>query len=134
MTNVRSQPCSACPYRRDCPAGLWSAEDYNKLPPYDVWTMDQPIHGFRCHATPDHYCCGWVIVHMSRGHEYELLALRIHWPGNDIPEVTGIAFFSTGTEAALHGLRGIGEPDEDALEMMERLLRKHPHLLTVEDD
>jgi hypothetical protein len=65
---------------------VWAWDDYEKLRPYDAPTGAQPTAGFSCHATPEHYCHGWAVVHSSRGHEYELLALRINWPADGTPE------------------------------------------------
>jgi hypothetical protein len=31
LIGPRRRPCSSCPYRRDVPSGLWSAEEYDKL-------------------------------------------------------------------------------------------------------
>ena len=28
---VRSQPCSSCPYRKDVPSGVWAHHEYEKL-------------------------------------------------------------------------------------------------------
>lgn len=27
----RTEPCETCPYRRDVPSGVWSADEYRKL-------------------------------------------------------------------------------------------------------
>lgn len=124
LTAVRSQPCSACPYRRDCPSGVWEYDEYEKLRPYDEETWGQPVTGFRCHATPGHHCCGWAVVHSRRGHEYELLALRWHWPEGGIPH-TDVAFFASGTEAADHGQADVEDLSDEAVETVERLMRKH---------
>lgn len=42
-------PCGSCPYRRDVPSGIWSEEEYDKLPQYDLPTGDQPPNVFLCH-------------------------------------------------------------------------------------
>lgn len=136
MTAVRSQPCSACPYRLDAPSGLWMADEYAKLPPYDAPTGDQPFQTFACHATPDHHCHGWAVVHSSRGHEYELMALRVRPPEGGIPE-SGVPMFASGTEAAEHGLRDVDAPSPAAEAAGSRLLRKYDHILgadTVDAD
>jgi hypothetical protein len=126
MSEVRSQPCSACPYRQDVPSGLWAHHEYEKLRPYDNPTPDQPFAPFMCHATPDHYCSGWAITHNSRGHEFELLALRMR--GN--PDIPGseITCFGSGNEAADHGQADIEEPSPQAVAVVERLTRKYPRL------
>lgn len=131
MTAVRSLPCSVCPYRRDCPQGVWGSEEYDKLRPYDAETWGQPTAGFRCHATPDHYCHGWAVVHMSRGHEFELLALRIRWPDGGIPTAGAVSLFGSGGEAAEHGQTA---PSAAAIAAMQRLVRKYPHIAGEMDD
>lgn len=125
---VRSNPCTACPYRRDVPSGVWEHHEYEKLRAYDEPTHEQPFEMFHCHATPEHLCSGWAIVHTSRGHENDLLALRCRMAGYpDIP-VTDIPLWSSGNEAADHGQAEIETPSTEALEVVERLLRKYPRL------
>jgi hypothetical protein len=123
---IRSNPCSACPYRCDVPSGLWAAHEYDKLRAYDEPTGDQPFAPFMCHATPEHLCSGWAVVHTSRGHEYDLLALRMHG-SPPIPE-TNVALFESGNEAADHGQRDIEDPTDEAKDFVDRLLRKYPRL------
>jgi len=128
VTEVRSNPCSACPYRCDVPSGVWSHHEYEKLRGYDNITPDQPWAPFMCHATPEHLCSGWAVVHTSRGHEHDLLALRmIGYP--DIPATT-VALFPSGNEAADHGQAEIETPSTETLETVDRLLRKYPRLQT----
>src|SRR5262245_5487003 len=111
MSEIRSMPCSACPYRRDVPSGLWAAHEYDKLIDYDEITPNQPFAVFACHATPEHLCHGWAVCHTSRGNEYDLLALRI-WGSGPIPEA-GVPLFASGAEAAEHGKRDIEEPSAE---------------------
>ena len=127
MTEVRSQPCSSCPYRRDVPSGVWATHEYEKLRAYDEPTYNQPAASFACHATPEHYCHGWAVVHENRGREHALLALRIWPPVAEIPE-PAVPLFASGNEAADHGQADIEEPSEEADETVERLLRKYPRL------
>lgn len=127
MTSVRSMPCQFCPYRRDCPSGVWAREEYELLRPYDAETFAQPTLTFHCHASPDHYCNGWAIVHMTRGHEFELLALRIRWPDGGIPDAA-VALFASGAEAADHGQAAIEAPPDEAVVAINRLVRKHPRI------
>lgn len=127
MSAVRSGPCTACPYRRDAPSGLWASEEYDKLPPYDEPTFAQPIEPFMCHATPDHYCHGWAVVHTSRGHDRDLLALRFRPPDNDVPDA-GVPLFDSGAEAAKHGRRDVERPSVAARATADRLLRKYDRL------
>src|SRR4029450_3919490 len=127
MIEVRSQPCSACPYRQDAPSGLWAHHEYEKLRDYDMPTPDQPWAYFGWHATPEFYCHGWAVVHMNRGHEYELLSLRIAPFAPRIPE-PGVPLFGSGNEAADHGQRDIANPAPETGVVVDRLLRKYPRL------
>ena len=125
---VRSVPCSTCPYRTDVPSGVWAWEEYEKLREYDARTAEQPLAVFACHATPEHLCHGWAVCHTNRGHEYDLLALRIRGANYDrIPEAA-VPLFDSGNDAADHGQANIDDPDEDAIETAERLLRKYERL------
>ena len=130
MTGVRSQPCSACPYRRDCPSGLWAAHEYDKLRPYDNETMDQPFGPFMCHATPDHYCNGWAVCHSNRGNRFALLALRLSPPDGGVPEES-VPLFDSGNDAADWGQQDIDDPSVEAQETVVRLMRKYPRLDTA---
>ena len=123
---IRSQPCSACPYRRDCPSGLWASHEYDKLRDYDHVTFEQPMATFHCHATPEHLCHGWAVVHTSRGNEFDLLALRI-WPSGPVPEA-GVPLFESGNEAADWGQRDVEDPSPEAERAIAKLLRKYPRL------
>lgn len=133
MTNIRSQSCTSCPYRRDVPSGVWAAHEYDKLVEYDLPTSAQPWGAFHCHATPETYCHGWAVCHSTRGHRFELLALRMaqingHFDGV-LPEPDP-GLFSSGAEAAEHGKREIEQPSEAARDTVERLTRKYPRLRT----
>lgn len=116
-------PCQFCPYRRDCPSGVWAHDEYELLRPYDAETYAQPYAGFACHVSPDHYCNGWAIVHSTRDHEFELLALRLRWPDGGVP-VPAVALFASGGDAADHGQAGIEAPSGEAIEAICRLIRK----------
>jgi hypothetical protein len=109
------------------PSGVWSVEDYLKLPPYDGETWEQlPTH-LRCHATPDFLCHGWVVVG-----GWDLLGLRLllslH-PDEDFEMPTQtVPLFETHTAAARHGVEDIHHPSKEAKHTMERLLRKYERL------
>ena len=123
---VRSQPCTACPYRKDVPSGVWAQHEYDKLRDYDLPTGEQPMAVFACHATPEHLCHGWAVCHTTRGNEYDLLALRLHgYP--DIPEA-GVSLFASGNEAADHGQADVDDPSDEAIEAVSRLIRKYERL------
>lgn len=134
MTEVRSQPCIACPYRQDVPSGVWAWHEYEQLAEYDRPTGEQPFGPFMCHATPEHFCHGWAVCHSNRGHPYELLALRLYtslFAGLsaevEIPEA-GVSLFASGAEAAAHGQADIARPSAKARAMVERLMRKYDRL------
>jgi hypothetical protein len=136
MTTVRSMPCTACPYRRDVPSGLWAANEYDKLPDYDKPTADQPMAVFACHATPEAYCHGWAVVHTTRGQEFDLLALRIsHLMGrfDGVIPVSPVSLFASGAEAAAHGQAEIESPSAQARATVARLTRKYPRLETGDE-
>lgn len=124
MSEVRSRPCPACPYRRDCPSGVWASEEYEKLRAYDAPTFAQPSEAFACHATPDRLCHGWAVVHTSQAHEFDLLALR--FAPAEVPDAA-VPLWGSGAEAADHGQRDVEDPGEDAVEAVCRLLR-YPRL------
>lgn len=125
MTEIRRKPCTACPYRTDVPSGIWAREEYDKLPPYDAETFAQPVAGFSCHTSPEFFCHGWALVHMNRGHNRELLALRFR-PAELPPWV--MPLFKSGQAAADHGKADVDDPDQEALEKIDQLLRRHPRL------
>lgn len=125
---VRQEPCSACPYRQDVASGVWAFHEYEKLRDYDLPTGEQPFAVFACHATPEHLCHGWTVVHTRRGHEFDLLALRVRGADySQIPE-TAVPLWGSGNEAADHGQADIDEPDEQAQATVARLVRKYPRL------
>src|ERR1700722_15614453 len=126
MSEVRSQPCSACPYRRDVASGVSAPHEYDKLRAYDEPPPNQPWQPFACHATPDHYCHGWAVCHSNRGHEYELIALRMAG-SPEIPETT-VELFDSGNDAADHGQTDASDPSPEARATAERLLRKYERL------
>lgn len=123
---VRKAPCTSCPYRRDVPSGIWAASEYAKLPMFDGETGEQADAGafslFYCHRTPEFLCAGWVGCHDMT----ENLAMRLH--GRDIDPavfsyVSPVPLFSTGAEAAEHGLRDLDAPGPQAQAKSQELLR-----------
>lgn len=64
---------------------------------------------------------------MNRGHENELLSLRLFAPTEEIPEAS-VPLFASGTEAAAHGLKDIKRPKILAWETMRSLLSRYPRL------
>jgi hypothetical protein len=122
-------PCGSCPYRRDVPSGVWDPEEYDKLPRYDGDTAEQPIAVFLCHQQNGRLCSGWVGCHDME----ESMALRIAaLSGVMSPEEVDAALdyecpvplWSSGTEAAEHGMREVKMPSDKAGQVMENLRRK----------
>jgi len=125
-----ARPCGSCPYRRDVPSGVWAAEEYEKLPPYDAPTMCQPKGVFLCHQGSGRACAGWVAVHDME----HSLALRLAVAAGPVEDAaafveyeTETPLFASGAEAAAHGLAGVLAPDEAAVRVIGRLRRKRSH-------
>ena len=116
-------PCGSCPYRRDVPAGIWHASEYDLLPAYDGETFEQPPGLFLCHQNDGCVCGGWLLTHDRD----ELLALRLHAESLD-PSVWDYApdvqVFASGAEAAAHGKSGIAEPCDAARRKIAGLIRQ----------
>lgn len=115
-------PCGTCPYRRDVPAGIWDASEYDKLPRYDGGTIDQLMAGgvglFFCHQNDGHLCAGWAGCHDTD----ELLALRMHpVDPSTFGYVSPVPLFDSGAEAAAHGLSGVDAPDDSARRAIAKL-------------
>lgn len=113
-------PCGSCPYRRDVPSGIWSAEEYEKLPLYDGETWEQSLGLFMCHQGDGCLCGGWILTH-DREH---LLALRLHevdeavWSYNP-----GTSVFQSGAEAMAHGVRDIMHVSPEAQRKIAGLIK-----------
>jgi len=114
-------PCGSCPYRRDVPSGIWSQNEYDKLPLYDGETWEQDRKVFMCHQRDGHLCGGWLACH---GTEHTL-ALR--FPGvvhsSTFDYKTEVPVFSSGAEAREHGMRDIDDPGPAAQKMVAGLAR-----------
>lgn len=127
------KPCGACPYRRDVPSGIWTAEEYAKLPRYDADTPFQPTKVFLCHLIePDdprsRMCAGWVGCHDADN----LLALRMaHLDGLLSPDTvqraidyeSPLPLFASGAEAAAHGCNDIAHPSQAARRAIDKIGR-----------
>jgi len=120
------RPCESCPYRRDVPSGVWSADEYAKLRDYDNETYDQPLGVFQCHQSGPQdraarLCAGWVGCHGQ-----ELLALRVGVASGQLDASvmayeTDVPLFASGAEAAEHGECDIEEPGEAALDLVAKI-------------
>jgi hypothetical protein len=118
-------PCGTCPYRRDVPAGIWDASEYRKLLLYDGGTIDQLMAGgtalFFCHQNDGHLCAGWAGCHNTD----ELLAVRINAVDpSTFGYVSPIPLFSSGAEAAAHGLSEIDQPGQRAMVAVAKLRKR----------
>ncbi len=123
-------PCGSCPYRRDVPSGVWSPEEYAKLPAYDAETFAQPAKLFMCHQQNNSLCTGWVQSHANRDHRFDLLALRFSRTIDDA-EVSKVALseplvplFRSGAAAARHGLKACKRPGPRARKIIDNIVTK----------
>lgn len=137
------RPCASCPYRRDVPSGVWAPEEYQKLPAYDRDTMGQPPQVFLCHQAGRgddraRVCAGWAGCHDTGN----LLALRFAAiTGSMAPESVGatldyespVPLFSSGAEAARHGLAEVDRPGEHAARAMAKIARRRGDLKLRKD-
>ena len=124
MLKARKKPCGSCPYRKDVPSGIWSREEYEKLPEYDGETWEQNPALFLCHSKSECLCSGWLATHDPR----DLLALRLsrNIHENVFVYRTDVPVFASGQEAHDHGVADIDHPSEEALRLMNGLM-KLPH-------
>lgn len=122
-------PCGSCPYRRDVPSGLWAAEEYEKLSPYDNPTGDQPPTVFLCHQQNGRMCAGWVGCHSMD----ESLGLRLALSFGTISEedfdaavdyVSPVPLFESGEQAEEHGLAELYTPGSSARRQIEKLRKR----------
>ncbi|SEE71658.1 hypothetical protein SAMN05216532_8486 [Streptomyces sp. 2231.1] len=132
------RPCASCAYRIDVPSGVWSQEEYGKLPRYDGPTWTQPLGLFLCHQHDRgddraRVCGGWAGWHDGD----HLLALRVAAAAGDIDLETAeairdylspVALFASGAEAAAHGIREITGPGPDARRSIAKIRRTRTHL------
>lgn len=127
MRSCAKAPCATCPYRQDVPSGVWAADEYEKLPRYDGEIAEQLFSGamgvFDCHQRDGQLCAGWIATHGA----HNLLAMRMIREPVD-PAVwdyeSPVPVFSSGREAADHGMRDIDNPGPAALAAVARLERK----------
>jgi hypothetical protein len=125
----RPRPCASCPYRRDVPSGVWSADEYDKLLDYDGEPADQAVAPagvslFHCHQADGHLCSGWV---GHREHPAELLAIRLGVSNGQVaPETmdytTEVPLFASGAEAAEWGKRDVLNPSPEAMAVVGKII------------
>jgi hypothetical protein len=123
------RPCDSCPYRLDVPSGIWHPDEYRNLPLYDEDTAYQPTNVFLCHQQNGRVCAGWAGCHDGE----HLLALRLAVAfGTLTPDdveavidyVSPIPLWSSGVEAAEHGMADIPKPGVDAQRAIDKLARR----------
>jgi len=123
-------PCKSCPYRRDVPSGVWSEDEYDKLPVYDGEIHAQLAAKagglFMCHQQDGRICAGWLGCHGAGN----LLAIRLaaFYEDDDralddavLTYRSPVPLFRSGAAAAAHGKRAIRRPGRRAQRMMARL-------------
>lgn len=137
ITAPAAEPCRHCPYRRDVPSGIWAPEEYAKLASYDADTPYQPTGVFVCHlrgsGDKSRACGGWAGCHDGDN----LLALRLAVATGVITPATAeqirdytspVPLFTTGAEAAAHGLADIDDPSPEAIAAMDKIARSRRRL------
>ena len=122
-------PCGSCPYRLDTPAGVWSADEYDKLPDYDDETAYQPPSVFLCHQQDGRVCAGWAGCHDMD----ESMGLRFAIACDQMtPEtaeavrqyVSPVPLHPDGATAAEFGKGEIETPSPRAIQLVQKLDRK----------
>lgn len=131
-------PCRSCPYRLDVPSGVWSEEEYAKLPPYDGSTWEQPTAVFYCHQQDGCICAGWAGAHdMAENFAVRLAVLNGTITSDDYDALldyeSSVPLFESGQAAADHGLAKVEAPDVDAIRTIKRLERKLAKKSTMVD-
>lgn len=125
-------PCGSCPYRRDCPSGLWHESEYDKLREFDLPTQEQSGRVFLCHQTPAKLCAGWVGTHDMD----ESMAMRIGMIHGLTPEdvaavrayTTDVPLFGSGEEAYQHGMREYENPRPETARVVKKIATKRKDL------
>lgn len=117
-------PCGSCPYRKDVPSGVWSRDEYEKLPQYDGDTGQQFMAGavgvFMCHQRDGCVCGGWLVTHDVD----HLAALRVNQVDPSCFDYDpGVECWPTGKAAHDHGVAMIDAPSDAALRVMRGLER-----------
>jgi hypothetical protein len=129
---VLPKPCFGCPYRKDCPSGVWDRSEYQKLAEYDRDTSEQPPGAFLCHDADREstLCRGWLDCHDKPN----LLSLRMlvsmgkanpnifEFPPGSVP------VFESGDAAMKHGMQRLKMPGKAAIELQRKIVRRHPEL------
>lgn len=127
MREPAKHPCGSCPYRRDVPSGVWDESEYDKLPEFDKPTAQQPARVFMCHQGNDRLCAGWVACHdMDESLGFRIAAIDLDEDTIEaiLDYTTDVPLFTSGAEAAAHGLAQLYEPPPKARKIIDKLNRK----------
>lgn len=131
MRGPAPHPCGSCPYRRDVPSGVWSGEEYDKLPPFD--NPDESFTVFMCHQADKRLCAGWVGCHDMDN----MIGLRLAASAGMLSSeelelarnyVSPVPLFANGAEAAAHGHGEIANPSPAARRTIDKLERRRANL------
>lgn len=119
------KPCVSCPYRKDCPSGVWHESEYEKLRAYDDnMTLDM----FLCHTESEKLCRGWLSVH-SESVAVRLLMMRGKVASAEVYADPPVPLFGSGNKAADHGQKQIKRPTHHARKMIARLIKSRKYIL-----
>jgi hypothetical protein len=121
--------CASCPYRKDVPSGVWAESEYDKLPPYDADTADQPMGVFMCHQQNGRVCAGWAGCHdMTENIALRLAPLTGSMSPDDVAACldyeSPVPLFESGQAASDHGKAEIPDPSDKAQRTIEKVARK----------
>lgn len=72
LFNGCTTPCAKCPYRKDAPLALWSADEFKQLLATES-DMIGAVYG--CHNNDATVCRGWFLDQRERG--FPSIALRM---------------------------------------------------------
>lgn len=122
-------PCGSCPYRLDTPAGVWSADEYDKLPDFDGETWEQPPSVFLCHQQDGRVCAGWAGCHDMAENFGIRLAVASGAMSPETADVTidycsPVPLHPTGRAAADFGKGEIETPSPEAVNLVKKLHRR----------
>jgi hypothetical protein len=129
------RPCESCPYRKDTPSGVWAASEYVKLAHYDRDTGEQPTGLFQCHQHDANgkqltrVCAGWCGTHdMNNNLAVRIAVHVVHSISFEtyyeiLDYVSPVPLFSSGREAAVHGMREIENPSPRAQNIKNKIIR-----------
>ena len=121
---VNPRPCESCPYRQDCPSGVWDASEYEKLRKFDT-SFETGI--FLCHQSTakgsNLLCRGWLSVHRD-SIAVRLGVIRGRIDPKEPYRDPQVALYSNGNEAADAGIKRIANPGKKSRQMIQKLVAK----------